>query len=106
MEKSSTEKVAAVLGVDARVTVVDDEDGFGLLLTDPAGVVVRVEVPRDAEAWIAVRGLSRRIEEATFPVKMATVGYQAEHGPHTGPGAFRPMRVDQDPFGGFNSGAG
>jgi hypothetical protein len=107
MEESSTGRAAVVLGVDARVAVVDDEAGFGLLLRDAKGRTVRVEVPRNADAWIAVRGLSRRLEEATFPVKMATVGYAAEHGPHTGPGAFRPLlHADQDPFGGFNSGAG
>ena len=107
MEKSSTEKVAAEIGVDARVTVVDDDRGLGLLLTDALGRTVRVNVVADPDAWITVRGLSRRIEETTLAVKMATIGYSPEHGPHTGPGAFRPLlHADQDPFGGFNSGAG
>jgi hypothetical protein len=113
VDKDSTEKKTVVLGVDAKVIVIDDEHGLGLLLNDSAGRRVRVEVPADPDAWIAVRGLARRIEETTLPVKMATVGYLPEHGAHTGPPVFRslprpvlPPMVEQDPFGGPSSGAG
>lgn len=93
------------LAANAKVELADEDDGLFLAIHDD-DVLVLIELPRDAGAWLKSKSLARRIEGLEPEIRAKTIGYSPEHNAHTGPGAYRPIPrplgpalMQQDPPG-------
>lgn len=109
MTDTDRQEIAGYVDLDPRAEVrldVDRRAGEMTLTLSDGNIEVYMDLPDSPDAWLLLQSLARRIEAKIPEVRLRTVGYQAEHGPHTGPGAFRPVprpilpaTVEQDPFG-------